>query len=126
MISTRKGQPMEIISRSSTTASEREKKLHLVHEVQFGDRLFDDAFLVEGNPDVAQSLLNDEVREQMYFLSHRAPRLSLKEGVTELNWSGPWSRTTREPDVASGLAAATRALGGMCREIDRARASVEE
>ncbi len=112
----------ELALRTERAWHAAQKAVGLVRELQLGDAQFDRAFWIRGDERVARALLLPEVREELFYLSHRSPRLTMAGGALDLAWNGRWGPAAPD-DVAPGLTAAVRAIVALRAEIERARAS---
>lgn len=85
---------------------------HLVREVQIGDRVFDEKFLIYGTPEAALTLLTSAVRKALLDASETTvPELVVQEGSALLCWGDLRRVLTRDRAITRAvIEAAIRTL----------------
>lgn len=86
------------------------KALHLAHEVEVGEPVFDGHFWITGAR-ATTAVLTPQVRAALERLGNRAPVLRLGEGMATLSWTGFWRDDASEvvPDAALDVLVGIRA-----------------
>jgi hypothetical protein len=87
------------------------RAIGVVRDMTIGNEAFDEAFVVDADPE-ATALLSADVVQSLLELEHLEPRLAVKRGIAELVWGATYDAHSEPlmPDAALAVVLGIRAV----------------